>query len=307
MATTTKSTRTTKKSTTTSKTPKKTKKTPAKTAATKKSAPAVKKTEVKVTASKAAVTPLDRIRNTYYSLALLYTVFAGLIIATVTTTAVGVTLGIQARDQFASNEHTVLGPANELLFNIQPRYILVASLAISVIGALLLATKLRNRYQSTLTNSTSGFRWIITGLSAAVLLTYVNYLAGVTDFATVKLSGALIIVTAMLAFIAERDNAGSARPKWFAYILSLFTGALAWLPIAGTFIGTAIYGKEHFEGYVYAIAGVTLLGFIAIAVNQYRHLKAGAAKDYLVVESRYLSIDMFTKFAVVFITLLVLN
>lgn len=317
MATTTKSktTRTTKKSTTTPKTKAKTaKKTTkaakvtTKVATTKKIAP--KKVEAKESspAKKQVPTPLQRIRNTYFSLTLLYTVFAGLIAATVTTLAAGITLGIQARDEFASNlDSTVLGSANEVIANIEPKYVLVASLIIGALGSVLLATKLRGRYELALANRTSGFRWIVAGLSSAVLLTYVSLLAGITDYATLKLSGALILVTALLAFIAERDNVGAVKPKWFAYILSLFTGAMAWLAIAGTFIGTTLYGKERFEAYVYLIAGATLLGFIAIAVNQYRHLKAGAQADYLTVESRYLSIDMFTKFAVVLISLLALQ
>lgn len=309
MATTTKSksTKSAKKSTSTPKTTKSAKVTKKVTTTTKATS---KKSEVKANTSvkKSTPTPLQRIRNTYFSLTLLYVVFAGLIAATVTTLAAGITLGIQARDEFASNiDNTVLSSANEVIANIEPKYALITSLVIGALGSILIATKLRARYELTLANRTSGFRWIVMGLSSAALLTYVNLLVGITDYATLKLGAAMIIVTALLAFIAERENVGTVRPKWVAFLGSLFTGVIAWLPVISVFIGTAVYGKEQFEWQVYAIAGVTLLGFSSIAINQYRHLKAGAQVDYTMVESRYLSIDMFTKFAVVLISLLALQ
>lgn len=296
MATTTKSktTRTSKKSAPAAKTPK-----------TTKTVKVEKKTEV--TPVKAVVTPFDRLRSVHISMFAAFAVFAALIAAFVSTAATALTLGIQDKNDFSSLDHTVLGSASEVLYNIDPRYVLITSLVMSALGAILLATKLRSRYETTVASRTSAFRWAITGLSAAILITFVNLLAGVNDFATIKLSAAFILVTAALALLAERENVGVARPKWFAYILSLFTGAIAWLPIISTFIGTSLYGKEHFGWEVYAIAAATLLGFSSLAINQYRHLKAGIAADYAAVEARYLNIDLLTKFAVVLIALIALK
>lgn len=298
MATTTKS-KSTKKPATAAKTTKKT------TKVTPKKVVAAKTTTV---SNKVAITPLDRIKSVNVSLAAAFLVFAALAAFFIETVAQAITLNVQTRDIFSTTaDKVVLGPANEVLFNIQPKYLLVASLLISVVGALLLATKLRSRYELTLANRTSGFRWAITGISSAFLLSYVYLLAGITDLATLKMGGAMILATALFAFLADRENVATVKTKWLAFTASCFTGAMAWYPVVAVFIGTALYGNERFGWHVYAIAAVTLVGFSGFALRQYQQLRAGAQKDYLASEAGYLNTDLLTKFAVVLISLIALK
>lgn len=317
MATTTKSTRsrtakTTKKparatKAVAAKTTKKTKvatKSAAKTTKTAvKKAPAAAKNN----ANKVELTPIERIRSIHISSALSHLIFAALIIGFATIASTAVRLGLQTRDQFASQGNVVLGPANEVLYNINPKYVLAGSLVLGALASILLASKFRSRYESTVANRTSGFRWLALGLSAALLITYINLLAGISDWATLKLSAGLIFVTALLSFVAERENVGAVRPKWVAFDLSLLTGVLAWLPLLGSIFGTSVYGMERYGWHVYALAVITMLGFTLTALNQYRHFKKGALADYEKAEERYLRIDTLTKFAVVLITLTAFN
>ena len=261
----------------------------------------------KTTVKAATLTPLEKLRSLHFSNAFLYIVFSGLIIAVINTAAVAVTLAISAKDEFASRDTTVLGPARELLYNIEPKYLLVASLLLSAIASILLASKLRPRYEASVSSGVSGFRWLTIGLSSALLMTFVNMLANIQDAATLKMSAALIVGTTMLAWLAERDNVAAARPKWLAYVLALVAGFLAWLPILGTFIGTTLYGEERFSWYVYAIAAVTLLGFTAFALRQYRQIKAGGVVEPARSEAGYWRIDLLTKFAVVLLVLIALQ
>ena len=302
----TRSAKTTKTAKTTKKTASARAKSPAKTkVATNDKAASVK---TKTTVKTAALSPLERLRSLHLSSAFLYIVFGGLVIGFATTTAAAVTLGIQTRDEFASKDSVVLGPAHEVFYNIEPKYVFAASLFVSAIAAVLLATKFRAAYETSLKNQTSGFRWTAIGLSTALSLTFVNMLAGIQDCATLKLSAAMVFVTSMLSWIAERDNVGAARPKWLAYVLALFTGALAWLPLLITFIGTPLYGNERFGWHVYALAAVLLIGCTAFAVNLYRHIRyKRAAAEYPAVESRYMRIDLLTKFAMVIIVLTALQ
>lgn len=292
---------------------KSTRKKPAKVSKASKASKTSQKTSVKlkkadVKSVKAVLTPLERIKSMHISLTLMYLVFAGLVIGFVKTVASSVTLGLQTKDEFGSGVNVVLGPSSEVLYNIEPKYVLVAALVVSALGSLLLATKVRKRYEKTLTAGISGFRWVLMGVSAALLIEFVNLLAGVNDIAVLKISSGLIVITTMLAWIAERDNVGSARPKWLAFGLSLFTGAFAWLPLLGSLIGTSVYGMERFGWHVYALAGVTLLGFTGFAVNQYLQIRGrGTKKDYTKVEETYLRIGMLTKFAVVLVALLALQ
>jgi hypothetical protein len=133
-------------------------------------------------------------------------------------------------------------------------------------------------------------------------------LAGIQDFYALKLSAALVVVSSMLAWIAERDNVGAARPKWLAFTLSVLAGIAALIPLIGTFIGTTLFGEERFSWYVYAIAFVLLLGSLAYTLRLYRQLKSGTtADDYPRVESGYMRIDLLTKFAVVLLVLIALK
>lgn len=285
----------------------KTKTTKAKKAATKAPA-AAKATVPKTSKSKKVLTPLELLRSMHISLALAYSVFAIIVLGFVSTAAVAVTLGIQARDELASQDFVVLGAAHEVFYNIQPKYVLAAALLVSAVGSLLLATKLRARYESTVKARISGMRWLLFAVSAALVINYVALLAGVQDMSLLKLSAGLVFGAAMLSWVAERDNAGAARPKWLAYVLSLGAGALAWLPIGVSLVGTSVYGMERFGWHVYAITLAALLGFIGFAITLYRSIKAGkGGREYTAIESTYLRVDLFTKFVIVLVTILALD
>lgn len=257
---------------------------------------------------KKVLSPLELLRSMHISLALAYSVFAVIVLAFVSTAAVAVTLGIQARDELASQDFVVLTAANEVFYNIQPKYVLAAALLVSAVGSLLLATKLRARYESTIKARISGMRWLLFGVSSALIVNFVALLAGVHDMSVLKLSAGLVFGAAVLSWIAERDNAGAARPKWLAYVLSLGAGALAWLPIVVALIGTSVYGMERFGWHVYVIALAALVGFTGFAVTLYRSIKAGkGAREYTAIESTYLRVDLFTKFVIVLVTILALD
>lgn len=308
MATTSKSktTRTTK--TSKAKKPVATKTTPkavkAKSVAKTKAVVTKKTTEkASVTASSKVLTPFERVRSVQIAFGLANIVFAA-VVATLTAAAVAVKLGFQAKDEFASKTDKVLGDSHEVIFNLNPHIVLIAALAFSGLASVLVATRFKQRYEKAINYGASGLRWLIMGISSALLIAFVGLLVGIDDLAVLKMMEGLIILTTMLSFMAERENIAAVRPKWFAFTLSLFAGFLAWLPIIASLIGTTIFGSETFEPYVYGIAGVTLLGFTGFALNQYRHLKNRATAVYADVEARYLRIDLVTKFIVVLILVL---
>ncbi len=270
-----------------------------------KSAAVKTSTATKKTVRK-ALSPLERLRSLHLSAALVYLLFAGLVIGFVTTNAVAMRLGLAARDQFVSSTDVVLAPATEVLFNIQPKYILATALLVSALFSVLVATKLRSRYEATIANGTSGFRWLAVGISAALMLTFVNLLAVIDDIELLKLSGFMIIVSAAFAFISERENTNSAKPKWLAYWLSVGTGVVAWLPALAALIGTSVYGMERYGWHVYALAAAGLLSSLVYVVIRYKSIARGLG-SYLNLEEKYLRIDMLTKFAFVIIVILALK
>ncbi len=281
-----------------------------KTKTTKVTKPA-KTTAVKTTTSssrKAPLTPLERIRSLHLSSAVVYTLFAGVVIGFVSMAQSAITLTISARDEFAGQDKVVLGTAHEVLYNIDPKYVLVASLLVSAVLSLFLATKLRARYETTLAGRISGFRWMSFGLSAALTVVFLNLLVGVNDISTLKLSAAAMLLAAVLSWVAERDNAKARQPRWLAYIFAWVAGLTAFAPILGSLAGTSIWGMERFGWHVYAVIGVIVLGYVVMAIAAANVLKAGAAgRDYTGIEEAYLRADLLVKFLVVLIILTALQ
>lgn len=267
---------------------------------------ATKKEVVKVTTARSArrsrvLTPLERVRSIHFTSVLTQVFFAILALVFMSTAGGQLLLSHTARDIFVDQKSVVLAPASEVLFSIDYRYILVALLSVGAIGSLLLATKLRARYETSVTFGASGMRWILMGISAGLTLELVSFMAGITDVMTLKTIAALVFATTLFGWIADRDNVGARDSKYLAFGASIFTGVMAWMPLVGSLIGTTLYGEERFGWHIYALAAVTLLGFTGFALNQYRSIKKKSSLEYTFIEQRYLRIDQIMKFAVVLI------
>lgn len=222
-------------------------------------------------------------------------VFAVLSVVFLSRQTVDVVLSHLTKDELASTTNTVLGPAYKTLASVEVRYLLAAIFVISAVFSLLLATKLRARYETGVKNSTSFIRWIFMGVTLGLILELASLLAGVQDKATLKLVAGLILTTSLLGYIAERENKGSSK-HYAAFGLSVFTGILAWLPLVMSLVGTAVYGSQRFSWYVYALSAYVLFGFCSIALTQYRHVKNGASSAlYLQLEGKYVSTDFLLK------------
>lgn len=275
---------------------------------TKPAKTAAANTETSKSSRKAPLTPLERIRSLHLSSAVVYTLFAGVVIGFVSMAQTAITLTISARDEFAGQDHVVLGTAHEVLYNIDPKYVLVASLLVSALVSIFLATKLRTRYEATLAGRISGFRWVSFGLSAALTVVFLNLLVGVNDISTLKLSASAMFFAAAFSWVAERDNAKARKPRWLAYILAWVAGLAAFAPILGSLIGTTIWGAERFGWHVYAATSVIVLGYVVMAIAAANVLKAGAnGRAYTGIEEAYLRADLFVKFLVVLIILTALQ
>lgn len=253
------------------------------------------------TAARRILTPIEKIRSINLSLALQSLFFVILTLIFVGPSGGELLLGHSARDLFANLDSVVLGTASESLFSLEYRYILIAALLISGVGSALLATKLRKRYEATVKDNVSGFRWVFAGVSAALILNLVSFMAGVTDVMTLKVICGLTFASALFAWLSERENVNSKKPKWLAYGASLYAGILAGFPLVGSLVGTTIYGDERFAWHIYGLSGVLLLGFIAYAWNHFTAIKNKNTIEYTTFEQRYLRIDQFAKFLIVLI------
>lgn len=278
---------------------------------TKKSASASaskKKTASKKVAapkkSTAKATPMVTLEKLYkfnMFAAVAYLGFAVLSVIFLSNTSVNLLFAHSTKDELAATEDT-LGPAFTNVLNIEVRYLLAVVFGISAIFSILLATKLRSRYEKGVSDKVSSLRWIFLGISSALTLEVVSILGGVTEVAALKLIAGLILVTSILGLLSEAQNKNNQK-QFSLFYLSLFTGFLAWIPLISGLIGTGLFGIQNFSWYVYVLAAVVLTGFINIALIQYRYVKTGAnTSQYLDVEGKYVSTDFLIKLAVFVIT-----
>lgn len=209
--------------------------------------------------------------------------------------------GLLTKDELASTAGTVFVPAIHSVFNLELRWAVVGILVISSIVPLLAATRNRKQYEVSLAKKVMLWRWIDMAVVSALMLEVIALLSGVQDIMTLKLIGALMVITCILGWCSEKRNVGANKPVWGNYILSLVTGVLPWLVIATYAVSTSVYGLVRYPWYVYALYGTTLVAFLGYSWNGMRQLKA--LQDYEITERNYLQLSIFAKvaFAVILI------
>lgn len=251
--------------------------------------------------AKRVLTPFERLRSVHFS-----AVFSNIVLAVLTAIFVGTAsaellLNVQARDVFANIDSVVLGPASEVLFNVEYRHFLIVILGFSALASLLIATKLRARYEASVRSSISGFRWVLFGVSTALLVELVSFMGGVQDIMMLKVIGGLVLAASLLGWMSERENAVATNPKKVAFIGYVLAFVVALLPLLGSVIGTTVLNGERFGWHIYALTAAILLGFIATAMTMYSSIKNKTKLEYIAFEHRFLRIDQIVKFLVVLI------
>lgn len=269
---------------------------------TKTKTEAVKSTAVSTTSRERRVlSPIEKIRSTHLASAFAFIILAVISYFVVGTASSELLLSAQARDTFANTDSVVLGSASEVLATVQYRYLLIALLVVSALGSLLLATRLRARYETAVSGGVSGFKWLLIGLVSGLSLSFVSFIGGVQDLATLKVSAALVLAGALFGWFSDRDNKVSGASKTAAYYAALFSLIFALLPLAGSLIGTTLFGDERFGWHVYALSAVVVVSFAAILSTLKASITNRANLAYVAYEQRYLRIHQTVLFLIVLI------
>lgn len=188
-----------------------------------------------------------------------------------------------------------VAPAVHHLFDIQVRWLVVTTLAVSVIVPLLYLTRYKQRYQKALNNKIVPWRWIDLGLSGIVMLETIAWVSGVNDLITLKFLGLSIISIAIMAWLAERATTKAALASLNLMIVLL--AVLLVIPL----VATSIFGVIRAPWYVYTLYGGVIAAFIAHSVNHRRLFKG--QQTYVTTERNYLLLNLVSKtaFAVILI------
>jgi len=236
--------------------------------------------------------------------AISFALFAVLSVVFMSRDTVSANLPYAAKDAFASVTSTVFGPAYKMLAEVEIRYVLAFIFGLSAIFSVLLATRLSKKYETQVAGSVSVLRWVFTSITLGLILELTTKLTFIDSVITLKIVGALVVVTGILWIMSEKQNKGS-KGQAGTFYLSLFTLFLAVMPLLVSLVASCIYGMERFGWHVYALAAAILIGLAALAMTQYKAIKNGvSAKGYSELEGKYLSVDYLVKFSV-FIILLI--
>lgn len=276
--------------------------------ATPKKVTAAKATASKSTTKSAAVKKPNSVKKaanvTVAKLRSLQWITAGIfaLLAVVAAFVMGdnssqLTLGHVAKDELSGS----LVPAVQAVYDVQIRWIVVATMVVSAILPILYLTKLQKRYTDYVENTRmQPMRWIDYAVTGALITETIVLLSGVSDIATLKLVGGLVVLTAVLGLVADRQNNKSAKPVRSAFCGQTFAVVLTWLFVAIYAVSSVIYGNGN-EWYVYALYAATLSCGVLWLINQKDSYTKGV--DALKVERNYIAGSVLAKaaFAIILI------
>jgi hypothetical protein len=218
------------------------------------------------------------------------------------------TIGHLAKDVLASSDgNTVLAPAARAVYDVEIRWLVVVTLVLSAVMPLLSATRLESRYNKFVRESRmEPYRWVDLGVTSGLIVAITALLSGVSDVLVLKLVVDLMIISAVAALIAERQNNNADKTVWSGYVTSLFSGAVPWFLIGAYAVATVVYGAVWSPWYVYALYAVGVVSFVLLAINQWnQYHRTRAWANYLNVERNYSVINIFTK--VIFAAVLIIG
>lgn len=198
-----------------------------------------------------------------------------------------------------------LAPAMRSIYDLEIRWLLVATLLLSVVLPVLYLTKLQKRYETQLQNNRFvPWRWLDFGITGALIVGILALLNGVQDFMALKLVGGVVFVSFLLGWIAERQNNSAKKPVWAPYGIAVLAGIMPWALIAVSAVSTVVYGSVWAPWYVYAALASGLAGFAALYYIQFtdiRKKRTAWQNNYLIVERNYLAVNALTKTALAII------
>ncbi len=261
--------------------------------------------QTKTTGASWRVATLARLRSLHLISAGLFLVLAVAAGMLMSDASQQVTIGHLTRDALASTETTVFTPAVYALYDVEIRWVVVALMVLSAVLPLLYLTKLQTRYQAYIQKTRMlPFRWVEAGIIGALMTEVVAVLYGITDLVALKLIGGTVLIAALLAMVAERQNDKASQPIRSAHLTGVLAGLLPLAVIGMSGAATYMYGLIRSPWYVYAAYTVLVVSFALVTTNQWKFITRNAkVADSVTAERNYLVITALTRaaFAVVLI------
>ncbi len=236
------------------------------------------------------------LRRVQVRLGLLFTALAVAAGLLMNNESAQVLMGHLAKDELASRAGTVLAPAAHVLYEVEFRWLLVATLAVAAVLALLRGTRYFAREQAGMKRRVQTLRWVDFAITNVLMFEIVALLNGLQDAAGLKLAMVFVALAAYFAWMFERENAATGKPARATYRAAQVAVAVPVLALVLTMLATYVYGMERSPWYAYAAAAVVATGLLATIRAQWNAYKLrNGSHDYPAVDRTYTVINSLTK------------
>src|SRR6056297_176882 len=180
-----------------------------------------------------------------------------------------------------------------------PLPLLVAGfLFLSAIAHTIVATVRYGAYVRYLERGMNPYRWYEYAFSASLMIVVIAMLAGIWDLGTLAALFGLVAVMNLCGLVMERHNELTDRTDWTAYNVGVIAGAIPWIVIAITLVGSVVAGDGDVPDFVIYIYISIFVFFNCFAINmilQYR--ETWRWRRYLFGERVYILLSLVAKSA----------
>jgi hypothetical protein len=164
----------------------------------------------------------------------------------------------------------VTAPALHELWRIDVAYLAAATLLITAVTYVLVATVWRTKYEAWLKKDMQPLRWVAAAVAGSLLLIVLALVVGVNDVANLK-SIVMFTVLAILG-VAWLELQPSRRGKldaagWVRLVIVVGAGVMPWLIILGAMLATNIFGSVGVPSYAWLMLATLVIGCTAYAAN----------------------------------------
>jgi hypothetical protein len=219
-------------------------------------------------------------------LAFLYLIEGGLILLLSKTVLVSITATYLAKDalQSQANGSSVLAPASQGLFDVNPAYLLAGTLFVLAIAHAAAALWYRGRYETGLQSSASGLRWVAGALGLGGALTVVALVCGVRDIVTLALFILLIVGSSVLGYILDLLSGDRQRLNALVYRLYALAFFVVWAVLGAYLLFSGIYDGNVPTYVYYLFASTVILSFVLTSYVRMQQVASGKWANYNYVE-----------------------
>lgn len=228
---------------------------------------------------------LDGLKKTNLILSGLYLAQLILLIIFAKSAWVSITTNYLAYDSLLSSGEKIIHSAGtSRLFDINIAWLLFFILGVSCFLHLILATKLKNKFELSLKSGSSSsiYNWVIYGMFSSLIILVLSLLSGVFDISSLVLILSVSIfasISSALYCLRLNKDKHLAKPS---LIISITATLLPWLIVLIYIIGTIIFGGNSISAWVYLVYLTVMLTQVTLAyVFTQMSRKIGKWRDLL--------------------------